>query len=318
MKKTAMKISGIITMIFYFLLLVVSGFCLCTILNVEVCVKLCEENEIISGIFFMFEYTFISAPMYVLGYGGETLYDWVTILIGSVIVAVCLLMFFWGIKETKLSNRDDFRFARCFKTCALMNFIKFLIFAYFTGILVYTLVDENLKIMIGILEIIFNFKYLFLIVFASLSAISLVIFLLPVINILVVRSHVRKSAAYNQLHAQHTNSINGEIAQEIQPEYAQQQYQQPAQPTMQANMPPMPGYTPQTNPQAVNQPVQQPVSETQTPDGTVVAGQNGVPENITQKGLEDLQRLERLKSMGAITPENYEAMKQKICSTNIN
>ena len=65
------------------------------------------------------------------------------------------------------------------------------------------------------------------------------------------------------------------------------------------------------------QPSTQPVAQATASQGGIVAGQDGVPANITEKGLADLQRLERLKSMGAITPENYAAMKQKICSTNI-
>jgi len=62
---------------------------------------------------------------------------------------------------------------------------------------------------------------------------------------------------------------------------------------------------------------QQQATAQQPAGSSIVPGQDGVPANITPKGIADLERLERLKSMGAITPDNYAAMKQKICSTEI-
>ena len=109
--------------------------------------------------------------------------------------------------------------------------------------------------------------------------------------------------------------------------------QQPVQPTQVAPQPAAQVVQPQnlqTAPQpAVAQPVApnmaQPAqpqvgvqpAQTQAVAGGIIPGQDGVPANITEKGIADLQRLERLKSMGAITPENYAVMKQKICTENV-
>ncbi len=50
---------------------------------------------------------------------------------------------------------------------------------------------------------------------------------------------------------------------------------------------------------------------------SITPGQNGVPLNITQKGIEGLERLERLRAGGMLTEENYQAMRQKIFTTDI-
>lgn len=44
----------------------------------------------------------------------------------------------------------------------------------------------------------------------------------------------------------------------------------------------------------------------------VVPGRDGVPYNITSKGIENLTRIERLRRNGVISDTNYAIMKQKI------
>jgi hypothetical protein len=103
---------------------------------------------------------------------------------------------------------------------------------------------------------------------------------------------------------------------------------------MQANMPPMQGYQPQYN----NNGQPQPIYNNAPPPGpsiqaqfnpevqaqeqqmasAIMPGQNGVPVNITPKGIQDLERLERLRASGAITEENYNVMRTKICNTNVS
>lgn len=46
----------------------------------------------------------------------------------------------------------------------------------------------------------------------------------------------------------------------------------------------------------------------------IIPGQNGVPANISQKGIDDLTRLERLRKNGVIAEEVYLSMRQKIFS----
>ena len=126
----------------------------------------------------------------------------------------------------------------------------------------------------------------------------------------------------------------------------QQTFNANPQQTMQANMPPLPNYRPMgqndqtmASPQTFQQPQVQPqqvqanvvqpqpninqvitnTPATATSSGQIgiVPGQDGVPINITQKGIADLERLMRLKAMGAVNDANYEAMRQKIFTTEI-
>lgn len=50
----------------------------------------------------------------------------------------------------------------------------------------------------------------------------------------------------------------------------------------------------------------------------IIPGRDGVPYNITQKGIEDLTRLERLRKNGVISDQTYYNMKQKICNTFVS
>ena len=165
---------------------------------------------------------------------------------------------------------------------------------------------------------------MFLVIGAVLAVYSFIIFLLPVINFSkAAKAFANGGAGYDQ-NAQYDPNA-----------YYDPNAQYNAQPTMQANMPPMPGYQPQYQ-QNPNQP--QPIYNTEPPQGpsiqsqfnpqvqaeeqqrasSILPGQNGVPLNITPKGIEDLERLERLRNSGAITEENYIAMRTKICNTNLS
>ena len=44
----------------------------------------------------------------------------------------------------------------------------------------------------------------------------------------------------------------------------------------------------------------------------IVPGRDGVPYNISPKGIENLTRIERLRRNGVISDTNYEIMRQKI------
>lgn len=350
MKKTAMKISGNITMILFFLLLLVSVVGVCAELEVTAVTDFVYSNEILSSIATFVFLIFITIPIYLLGLTGLTLPAEITMILVFAFAAFCLLMFLWGIKEITLSGRDDERFAKCKVTCAFMNFTKFMFFAYMLAVIILSVLDEEVSLLTLAISELLNVPYIFLIVTSVLALFAFVIFVLPVANISVVYNNVKYNESYEQpqQYAQPDAGVANNDSQELQSFYTQA-----PQPTMQANMPPMPGYNPQVvvqttaQPQPAVQPVQQPMAQPQPmpqpqqyaqpvqpqvatqpamqpqptagqpAQGGIVPGQDGVPVNITEKGLADLQRLERLKSMGAITPENYAAMKQKICSTNI-
>ena len=84
------------------------------------------------------------------------------------------------------------------------------------------------------------------------------------------------------------------------------------------------------NPQGINVQTQyaqntveplNPQTFTQNPNRSgvsIIPGQNGVPFNITPKGIESLARLERLRASGAIDEQNYFAMRKKVCQINVS
>lgn len=378
MKKTAMRVSGNITLIFFFLLFLISAISLCTALEVKAVVDVVSSSQIFQIITAPIMLIFITIPAYLLGLTGLNLPQETSLIIAIAFAVFSFLMFLWGIKEVKLANRDNERFAKCKKTCAFMMFTKFMFFAYLIAVVVLSVMNDTLAVMAIVISELLNVPNIFLIITAVLALVAFIIFVLPVSNISVVYNAVKYGEDYDEPAAQTQNAAQDADSQELQSFYTQA-----PQPTMQANMPPMPGYKPQVVVQTTAQPMQQnvqpqvasmpqangvapqptvqpmqqpqvaaqpvvqpnmvnpqpvatqpaayvqpqpavqpgvqPSAAAQAPagQGGLVPGQDGIPANITEKGLADLQRLERLKSMGAITPENYAAMKQKICSTNI-
>ena len=229
-------------------------------------------------------------------------------------------MIFWGIKEITLAKKDDVSFANCKKTCGFMMFIKFMLFVYFVAVVACCFVMEELKIVLEVLEEAFGMANVPVIVGSALAVYSFIIFILPTINFskaakAVANGNYADPNANYDPNAQYNGDPNGGYYDPNAGQYA-------PQPTMQANMPPMPGYQPQ-----YNMPQQQSIQAQFNPEvqaaemaraNQIIPGENGVPANITQKGIEDLERLERLRSSGAITEENYVAMKNKIFTTNIS
>lgn len=113
----------------------------------------------------------------------------------------------------------------------------------------------------------------------------------------------------NNIQPQPTNTqpSNNVVAQQ-QP--VAQQPQAPATPKpIFATSEPQPSIQAQFNPQVQ--------AEEALRASSITPGQNGVPLNITQKGIEGLERLERLRAGGMLTEENYQAMRQKIFTTDI-
>ena len=182
---------------------------------------------------------------------------------------------------------------------------------------------------------------------------ALIIFLLPTINFAIASKKFNSGYSQggdgqNYQDAQNTNynNPNGQAYASqstmqanmppipgYQPQYNTQPQPAPQpQPTTQ-NVAPQPQQ--QVAPQPAPQP--QPVYATSEPQPSVQAqfnpqvqaeealrassitpGQNGVPLNITQKGIEGLERLERLRASGMLTEENYQAMRLKIFNTDIS
>ena len=341
MKKGATKTSGILTLILYFLLLVVSVFAVATVLEITAITDIVSSNEMIAKIVgaMMFPFTDFPAMLiakFMSGMDIETL-NLINKIIAIVFAVFSAYMIFWGIKEITLSKKDDASFARCKKTCGFMMFLKFMVFVYFLAVIVCCFIIEELTLYLAILELAFGMPYVPVIVSGVLAVYSFIIFILPIINF------SKAAKAFNgDPNAQYNadpNAQYGANGQYIDPNggyYDPNGQQYNPQATMQANMPPMPGYQPQYQQPAPGQP--QPIYSNEPPPqpsiqsqfnpqvqaqeqqfaNSIQPGQNGVPLNITPKGIADLERLERLRNSGAITEENYVAMRTKICNTNLS
>lgn len=327
MKKGAVKTSGILTLILYLILFVVAACIAAASFGVQAISDITSSVEILNKIITAIETVFVTFPVELISkFAAGVEAELLTKIFAAVLAVFCGYMIFWGIKEITLAKKDDERFARCKKTCGFMMFIKFMVFFYFLAFVVCQFVLEDVKNVIEPIAKDFGMDMIFVIIGAVLAVYSFIIFLLPVINFSKAAKAFANGGAGYDPNAQYDPNAYYDPN-------AQQQYN--AQPTMQANMPPMPGYQPQYQ-QNPNQP--QPIYNTEPPQGpsiqsqfnpqvqaeeqqrasSILPGQNGVPLNITPKGIEDLERLERLRNSGAITEENYIAMRTKICNTNLS
>lgn len=395
MKKTAMKISGIITLILFFLLFLVSIFNVLLELEIEFVVDLMQKSKILAGVIGLLTFTFVGMPqLYFQAAGLELAEKTVLLAISLVFCLFCLLMFLWGIKEVRLSKRDDEKFARCKKTCWFMMLTKFAFFAYLVSAVIGSVMIDEFSVISSGFSTILGVPYVYLIVVGVLTFISFLMFVLPVANILTVASAVKADQANfvpaGGYVAGSENEIKVDDSEQMKDFYSQQ----PA-PTMQANMPPMPGFRPQmvtqsaqpqqnvqvaqpqptiaqpnaqatvvnaqpqvatvqpasqtinSAPQQVVQPsvsaqatvqpqvatptqaaqtvptqpqVSQPTVQPQTATQPVAQATGAIDDplvaNLTEQGVAELQRIDRLKSIGAITEQNYAAMRQRIISSN--
>ena len=382
MKKTATRISGILTLIFSIFLLLFSLMNICVRFDISGVKTLIENLQFLQVIYVYLSYVFVTLSSGLIYSAFPTIeYGTIEIIFMSVLFTFSLLMVFWGIKEILISHRDDVDFARCKKTCAFMFFIKFVFFLYVLFVIVASFLIEQVKIAVAILELLIRInlglEYGFLIFTALISLVALTLFLLPTINVLKVAKKVGKDSINNKMAGE---SLEGDYVTPNENGVAEQQvnqfYNSTPMPTMQANMPPIQGHTPivstpqtNSNPNAQNlnttnnsnvqftQPninasqqnnsIAQVVSQNNAINNSneanvqnintssqitnnVNAGQAGMQQNIqnnntnppisnvtlSEKAQADLDRLERLKNMGAITPQNYEAMKKKILEGN--
>jgi len=299
MKKGAIKTSGIITLILSIIFAVISFIFLNSIFELNILPESIFEIEIVAKISELLFSAFIGVPQTLIAsFGLEIDPALIQKCLAGAIAFFSLLMIFWGIKEIALSHKDDFRFARCKYTCGFMMFIKFLFFVLMAGFAVCCFLIEDIKVVSVVIGEAAGFEFTLVAIYGGLALISLLLFLLAVLNIAKVAKAVD----------------NGEVdgqGQQYDPNY---QNQQNYQATMQANMPPMQGYQQQSVQAQFNPQVQ---AEEQAMASSIIPGQNGVPINITEKGIQDLERLERLRLNGAITQENYQIMWQKICLTNL-
>ena len=348
MRKTATKLSGILTLIFSVLLTLVSILLLISS-QVEMVGNIINNIPILMVVFFYVYYIFAFLPASLVGMIAQGVsLDTLQFAFTIVLLVFSLFMLFCGIKEILIAKREDEDFAHCKKTCWFFALTKFMFFLYVLFVIVGTFLIEDIKMLIAILELIFisvvGVENLVLIITIAIAVIALILFLLPVINVCHVAKVVKANNANNQnYNPNNQNQMQGDPQNGYQ-QNPNQFYQTTPRPTMQANMPPVPGYGNQNlNAQSANAPMPnnannlQPTNQNPNsvagnmaqqsnvnpampqqmanPQGEVVLT-NSRGEPLSDKAKADLDRLERLKAMGSITEENYEVMKRKIIEGN--
>lgn len=322
MKKGGVRTSGILTLILYILLFVIAAVAACSQFGVQAVTDIVNNQEILSMIMMVALTAFVAIPQtIVLKFVPSMDAELLATIFVCAFLAFTLLMLFWGIKEITIAKKDDANFARCKKTCSFMMFFKLLVSIFFIALTVCQFIFEELQLLLAIFELVVGVPYIFAIITGFMALFTFITYLLPVINFSKAAKAFAGGENYQDPNAQYYYDPNTQQYYDPNAQYGSQQ--------MQANMPPMQGYQPQ-GPQPIysNEPPPQPSvqsqfnpqvqAEEQQRANSILPGQNGVPLNITQEGIADLERLERLRNSGAITEENYIAMRTKICNSKIS
>jgi len=300
MKKGAVKISGFLTTVISFILLLCLSYMLCNMYGLI--------TDLIDGL-----YEILSVALYYpLGFVLYELFSADFELLSQIVIiffaVFTLLMFIWGIKEMTLAKKDDESFARCKKTCAFMMVLKFIFFLYNLFILVSPFVIGEISLLFNAINLYIGVSYILQIIFAIVSVITFINFLIPVLTFNKASKLLKNSSDFNGADGvkkgkQVPNVKNGNSGE--QGKFEGTVYQAPFYSTQQSE-PLNPSNI--THPESLNE--ENVIS--------IIPGQNGIPLNITQKGIDDLIRLERLRASGTLDEENYNIMKEKICLTNIS
>lgn len=292
MKKGSVRFCGIITLFFSIIFIVIGVFFAGDCFNIEVL-----KNLVASGIFntiYSVAYSLFIFPLQSL-LSGVLESNLLLMILTILFLLLALGSFFWGIKEIAISRRDDQRFAKAKKTTGFASLLKLIFMLYILAVVVGSFVLEGFSTQFEEINALVGLNYALQIIGGVLTIIALLCFALP------IGAYKKASKIVNQDNNQNYNEQyqdgQGYYAQEAyQDQYYNYQQTTPIDPTSLI-------YNEQVN---------------QGDSFRLIPGQDGIPYNITQKGLEDLARLERLRASGAIDDRNYEALKHKICSTNLS
>ena len=315
MGKSTLTFSGILTLFFSIVLFVVSFFAIGSYLELEFL-----SGEPLLNFVSLFQLIFI-IPIYSLLQNAEIL----KIVLAVFLMLYAIIYLISGIMQLKNRKAVLEKIESIKKLNTFVNILRALLCVIILLYFVCTFINEDVSLANQEVAEAFGFDFIGYIVAGLFLILGILVIILPTVGY----SKLAKSFQ------------NGDVNE--QQNYMQNDMQGNVQNNMQGNMQ---NYMPndmQNNMQNANQnngqyyegPVYQeqyyayndtqPIDPNnlitdQTQQGGVfnlIPGRDGIPANITQKGLEDLARLERLRASGAIDERNYLALKQKICSTNL-
>lgn len=338
MKKGGARISGIFTLLFSMLILLCAVLHLGGVFSIEFLQKLTENPtiELIHRVFiaiFIMPLTLIFNGSFGIDY--EIVQQALAIFVG----VSSLFGLFWGVKEITIAHKPDEKYARCSKTCRFMLILKIIVFVYLLYVFASSFYDQALIVYFEAVNSYITFVPKFTTILSGVLAfIAFLLYLIPEVSFFKAKRKYQEEVDYQEFMSgngenqqaqegyqgdvqnQQNNNYNynngGQYVDEqgnVQYQNYANQYDQSQQYYQEQNL--------QTQYVTNNVEPLNPQAFTQNPNRSgvsIIPGQNGVPYNITPKGIEDLARLERLHSSGAIDEKNYFAMRKKVCQINVS
>lgn len=296
MKKGTLTFSGILTIIFSVILLGVSALLLGRAFNLSL-----VSEGILAQVIALFWLIFVGPVSSFLPN-----VSFLNILLPALLFVFCVINFFGGIFQLKSRKAEGKKLVRAKKFNKISNIFRIIFCLFIVFFVVLCFIKEEIKLANSIVSQEFGFEYVGLVVAGIFLVLGVLSFVLPTLGYKGVKGGTQDNAQYQDVNQ------NGQDGQYYDPNNINAQGDGQYEET---------GYQEQhyayNNTQPIN-PNDLITDQTQQGDTfSIVPGQNGVPINITQKGLEDLARLERLHASGAIDDLNYYALKQKICEINL-
>ena len=355
MKKGGARVSGILTLLLSVLVLLCTVLFLGKVFSIAFLQNLLE-NQTVAIIYMVYDAIFVMPFSAILNNSFGVDYDMVQKIMVFFNLAFYAIGAFWGIKEITLAKKTDEKYAKCYRTCAFALVMKILVVVYFLYVFTGSFYDQTFIATFDAVDIYVTFIPNFTATLSVvLAAIALVLYLIPQISFLKAKRKYQEDKDYEDFMSEQGN-VPVEQTDQTEGQYQEQNYQYDGQYQNSQNY--NNGYTeqnyvdpnaqgqydanynqnvnynqaPQNNygGQGVNVQTQyaqntveplNPQTFTQNPNRSgvsIIPGQNGVPYNITPKGIEDLARLERLRASGAIDEQNYFAMRKKVCQINVS
>lgn len=356
MKKGGARVSGILTLLLSVLVFLCTVLFLGKVFSIAFLQNLLE-NQTVAIIYMVYDAIFVMPFSAILNNSFGIEYLIVQKIMVFFNLAFYALGIFWGIKEITLAKKSDEKYAKCNRTCAFALVMKILVAVYFLYVFTGSFYDQTFIATFDAVDIYVTFIPNFTATFSVvLAVVALVLYLIPQISFLQAKKKYQEDKDYEDFMSEQGNVPMEQNAEQNAGQYQEQNYQYDGQyqnsqnynggyaeqnyvdPNAQgqydANYNQNVNYnqTPQYNydGQGVNLQTQytqntveplNPQTFTQNPNRSgvsIIPGQNGVPYNITPKGIEDLARLERLRASGAIDEQNYFAMRKKVCQINVS
>lgn len=289
MKRGTVKFSGVLTLIVGVLSLFCSFFVFGTIFNLSFVTGLTG-----SGFFatlYSVTYSFFIVPLRNLLSMIPS--DILEKILSILLIAFSIFLIVWGIMELVITKRTDEEYAKCKHSCLFPLLLKLFFSIYIILIVFLSFILDGVKTIIEpASDMIGGFQFSAQLIFGVVGILMLLTFILPFTSFSNVAKELLVEGTENT-GEEESEQVVEQDAQEYSNNYYNENQPAPLDPSV--------------------------LIQTNNPEDEfkIIPGQDGVPQNITQRGIDDLVRLERLRKSGAIDEENYAVMRQTIFMNNV-